>query len=153
MQLLKRLLACLLMIGVSACGSTTGPSDVTPLPTDAPSATSTTPASNTTNWNITQTFASVEGPDNCWVRFQRARLTGAVFPNLDTVITRTDGAIRFDSQWFQVNYAGTYSGLEFTATGVAPLTGSVRGCDGMSFEQLPGTSNLTGQFTDTDQSL
>jgi hypothetical protein len=76
-----------------------------------------------------------------------------VFPNLDTTITRTDGTLRIESQWFQVNYAGTYSGPDFTATGVAPLSAGGTECNGTSFQQMPGVSNVNGRFAENDQSF
>jgi hypothetical protein len=36
-------------------------------------------SSTVTNWIVTQRFLSVTGPDNCWVKYQRGSLTGAVF--------------------------------------------------------------------------
>ena len=74
-----------------------------------------------TNWTVTQRFVSVTGPDNCWVREQRQRLTGLVFPDLPMVVTRSNGTIRLDGSFFQVNYAGTFSGGDVTAVGVGQL--------------------------------
>lgn len=138
---------------LAACGSSspTQPSSV-PTPSPTPSPTPAPSAPNATNWYVTHTFASVEGPDNCWIRLQRQRLTGVVFSNLDATITRADGTLRVDSQWFQT-YAGTYDGRDFTAAGVAALTGGGTTCDGATFQQLPGVSNLSGRFAENDQSF
>jgi hypothetical protein len=105
-----------------------------------------------TNWSVTQSFVSVTGPDNCWVTTQRQRLTGAVFPNLPMAVTRSDGVIRLDGAFFQVNYVGTYTGAELTANGVAPLTGGGATClDGTTVTQMAGASALTGSFSADDQ--
>jgi hypothetical protein len=104
------------------------------------------------NWVVTQSFVSVSGPDNCWVRGQRATWTGAVFPELPMVVTREGTAITLVGEFFQVNYAGTASGRNFTANG-GPLEGSVRSCDGATFEQKPGVSRLTGSFSADDTLL
>ena len=105
-----------------------------------------------TNWIVTQRFVSVNGPDNCWVREQRQRLTGAVFADLPMAVTRSNGAIRLDGSFFLVNYRGTYSGTEVTASGVAPLEGGGRRCqDGTSFTQMAGASALSGSFSADDQ--
>jgi hypothetical protein len=136
-----------LAVFVGACGSSS-PTQPSAAPSPSP-----TPSS-ATNWIVTQTFVSVEGPDNCWIREQRQRWTGAVFPGLSMSITRSDGSIRLESSWFQVNYAGTYSGSNFADSGVSPLEGGGRPCvDGALFQQQPGISNLTGRFSDDDQSL
>ena len=67
-------------------------------------------------------------------------------------MTRAGSSITVESIWFQVNYAGTLDGADFTASGTKPLTGGGRPyADGSLFEQLPGTSNLTGQFSNDDQ--
>ena len=147
-----RILTVALALVVASCGSTQSPTQPTPDSTPSPSPAPAPTAPGTTNWTVTQTFVSVEGPDNCWIRSQRQRLTGAVFPNLDTTITRTDGTLRIESQWFQVNYAGTYSGPDFTATGVAPLSAGGTECNGTSFQQMPGVSNVSGRFAENDQS-
>ena len=136
-----------LALMLTACGggsSSPGPSSPT-----APSP----PASSTvTNWTVTQRFVSVNGPDNCWVREQRQRLTGAVFADLPMAITRSDGVILLEGSFFQVNYRGTYVGSELTASGVAPLTGGGRPCqDGTSFTQMAGASALSGNFSADDQ--
>ena len=105
-----------------------------------------------TNWIVTQRFVSVSGPDNCWVREQRQRLTGVVFADLPMAVTRSNGAIRLDGSFFQVNYRGTYTGTEVTASGVAPLEGGGRRCqDGTSFTQMAGASALSGSFSADDQ--
>jgi hypothetical protein len=102
---------------------------------------------------VTQTFVSVDGPDNCWVRSQRQRLTGAVFPGLPMTVTRSDGVIRLDGSFFQVNYVGTYTGADLTASGIAPLTagGGATCLDGTTVTQLAGASALTGTFSTDDQ--
>ena len=128
---------------VASCGGNS-PTQPTLEPTPSP-----TPV---TNWNITHTFASVEGPDNCWVRSQRQRLTGVVFSNLDASITRTNGTIRVESPWFQT-YTGIHSDRAFTAAGAEALPGGGTNCDGASHTQMPGVSNLSGQFAANDQSF
>jgi len=146
MKLLIPTLMLAVMLG--GCGGGSAPSSPT-----TPTTPTTPPASGAvTNWNVTQRFVSVTGPDNCWVREQRQRLTGAVFPGLPMTVTRADGVIRLDGSFFQVNYAGTFSGVDLTAAGVAPLTGGGTPCqDGTSFTQAPGVSNLTGTFSADDQ--
>jgi hypothetical protein len=136
---------------LTACGG--GSSSPAPSAPTAPSSPAPPPDSSTvTNWNVTQTFVSVDGPDNCWVRSQRQRLTGAVFPRLPMTVTRSDGVIRLDGSFFQVNYVGTYTGTELTASGVAPLTGGGGTClDGTSVTQMAGASALTGSFSADDQ--
>ena len=150
MQVAKRLVLVVL-IAMSACGSDsspTTPSAPPPAPSPPP------PSGAVTRWMVTQRFVSVNGPDNCWVREQRQRLTGAVFPNLPMSVTRSEGTITFEGDFFQVNYDGTISGNEFSATGKRPLEGGGRPCqDGTSFQQLPGVSRLSGRFADDDQSL
>src|SRR5687768_11800506 len=135
-----------------ACGggsSSPAPSSPTAPSSPAPPA----PSSTVTNWEVTQTFVSVDGPDNCWVRSQRQRLTGAVFPRLPMTVTRSDGVIRLDGSFFQVNYVGTYAGTELTASGVAPLTGGAAAAcpDGTVVTQMAGASALTGRFSADDQ--
>ena len=131
---------------VAACGgsstSPTQPDSVAP------------PVSSVTNWVVTQRFVSVTGPDNCWVREQRARWTGAIFPDLPMTITRTGTTISLDGADFQVNYSGTASDSDFSASGKQPLEGGGRPCqDGTSFQRMPGTSNLSGRITGGDQLL
>ena len=136
-----------LALMLTGCGGGSSPSSPVAPSTPAPPT-----SSSVTNWNVTQRFVSVTGPDNCWVREQRQRLTGLVFPDLPMVVTRSNGAIRIDGSFFQVNYVGTFSGSDFTAVGVAPLEGGGRACqDGTSFTQMPGVSNLTGSFSADDQ--
>lgn len=134
------MLALALML--SACGGGSS-SPTAPSPAAPPAV---------TNWIVTQRFVSVSGPDNCWVREQRQRWTGAVFPDLPMTIVRSNGAIRLDGAFFQVNYAGTYGGTAVSASGVAPLEGGGRPCrDGTSFTQRPGVSALAGSFSADDQ--
>jgi hypothetical protein len=147
-------LTAALALTFAACGgdtsSTTQPSPTPTQPT--PSAPS--PTGERTEWRVTQSFGSVVGPDNCWVREQRDQWTGAVFSNLETFVTRSGGSITVESPWFQVNYAGTFNGADFSATGMKPLTGGGQPCrDGSFFEQLPGASNLTGHFSADDQQM
>jgi predicted phage tail protein len=131
------------VIAVNAFGAST-PSNEFSLTVTAPIA---------TLWRVTQRFVSVSGPDNCWVREQRARLTGAVFPDLPMTITRSGGSISLESAFFQVNYAGTITGSQFSASG-GPLEGGGTPCqDGTSFQQRPGVSNLSGNFSGGDQLL
>ena len=103
---------------------------------------------------VTQSFVSVVGPDNCWVRNQRAGLTGIVFRDLETSITRLDGQIAVESKWFQTDYKGTHSGRQFSATGTESLEGGGRPCeDGSIFRQEPGVSTLSGTFSADDQQM
>lgn len=136
-----------LVMSVTACGG--GSSSPTAPQPPAPPA-----PSVSTGWVVTQRFVSVSGPDNCWVREQRARWTGAIFPDLPMTITRSGASINVDGEFFAVNYAGTVSGSDFSATGAGPLEGGGRPCqDGTSFEQMPGVSNLSGRFSGGDQLL
>ena len=138
---------------LAGCGGGSSPSSPAAPSTPAPS-TPAPPASSdsVTSWSVTQRFASVTGPDNCWVRDQRQRLTGAVFAGLPMTVTRSNGVIHLDGSFFQVNYVGTFSGSDLTATGVAPLAGGGTPCqNGTSFTQMPGVSNLTGSFSVDDQ--
>jgi len=138
----------LLAMGLQACNKSS-PTNPSPPPV-APAP----PATSVTNWNVTQRFVSVTGADNCWVREQWARWTGAVFPDLPMTVTRSGGSVNLDGEFFDVNYAGTSSGNDFTATGVRPLAGGGRPCeDGTFFEQRPGVSNLTGRFSADNQEL
>jgi hypothetical protein len=130
------------VLTVTACGG--GQSSPT-----APTPSSPTP-SPAFDWIVTHRFESVTGPDNCWVRQQRARLAGVVFPNLEMSVTRSGDSIRIQSPWFQ-DYVGTLSGNEFSARGEKPLEGGGTTCDGTSFTQQPGVSNLSGRFSTDDQ--
>jgi hypothetical protein len=141
-----QILAVTVALSLSACGGgSSSPNSPSPLPPQpAPSAAA--------NWTVAQTFVSVTGPDNCWIREQRSRLTGAVFGSLPMTITRSGGAITVDGDFFQVNYTGTISGNEFSATGRQPLAGGGTPCqDGTSFQQRPGVSSLSGTFSADDQ--
>jgi hypothetical protein len=123
-------------------------------PTQASATTTPASLSGATSWMVTQRFGSVSGPDNCWIREQRQRWSGAVFSQLPATITHSGKSVTVDSDWFQVNYTGTSSGSEFTATGRQPLEGARRTCaDGSSFEQLAGVSKLTGRFAGDAQGL
>src|SRR6185503_8792474 len=82
----------------TACGGGSSPSSQ-PNPT-APTPSNGAPASSAQNWTVTHRFVSVTGADNCWIRSQRAGLTGAVFSNLDMTVTRTGNAITIASPWF-----------------------------------------------------
>jgi hypothetical protein len=145
-----------LVVILTACGGGPySPTSSSPMtgPPPVSSSSTTPPSSAVTNWKVTQSFASVTGPDNCWVREQRQRWTGAVFPDLEMTITRSAGAIKLESPWFQVNYAGTVSGIEFSASG-GPLEGGGTPCkDGTSFTQMPSVSNLSGRFSADDQQM
>lgn len=144
-----QILTLIVALSLTACGGSSPSS-----PTTIQSSTPPPASSPVTDWSVTQRFVSVTGPDNCWVREQRERWTGAVFPDIPAVITRSGGSIRLESAYFQVNYAGTLSGSEFSASGGAPLEGGGRPCrDGTSFQQLPGVSNLSGRFSADDQLL
>jgi hypothetical protein len=143
-----RILTPAIVLILTACGGgSSSLNQTSPITPTAPAA------SAATTWKVTQRFVSVTGPDNCWVREQRARLTGAVFPDLPMTITRSGGSIALQSGFFQVNYAGTISGSEFSASG-GPLEGGGTPCnDGTSFQQMPGVSSLSGRFAADDQSL
>ena len=135
---------------VAACGG----SSSSPTAPDSSAPPTAPPVVSATNWVVTQRFVSVSGPDNCWVREQRARWTGAIFPGLPMTITRTGTAISLDGDFFQVNYAGTANGTDFSASGKHPLEGGGTPCqDGTPFQQLPGISNLSGQISGGDQLL
>lgn len=130
---------------LAGCGKSSSPASPSP---------NTPPAAASGEWFVTQSFVSVTGPDNCWVAEQRQRWTGAVFVDLPMTVTRSGNAITLKSDFFQVNYAGSINGSEFSATGSAPLEGGGRPClDGTSFQQRPGVSNLTGRFSAGDQIL
>ena len=146
------ILTLTLTLALTACG---GGSSLPTLPTQ-PSSTPSPPqptitsfavtnASTVTNWNLTQRFGSVTGPDNSWVRGQRQQWTGAVFPDLPMAVTRSDGAIHLDSGFFQVDYSGTFAGSEFSASGREPLEGGS--------VQMPGASSLSGRFSADDRLL
>jgi hypothetical protein len=65
----------------------------------------------------------------------------------------SDTSIALESDEFQVNYAGTATRNDFSATG-GPLEGGGSPCeDGTRFTQLPGVSNLTGRFTGDGRNL
>ena len=138
---------------LTACGGGSSPASPPPSSPTAPSTPTAPPPSDTvTNWSVTQRFVSVTGPENCWVESQRRRLTGAVFPNLPMTVSRSNGVISLDGAFFQVNYVGTYTGTELTASGVAPLTGGGTSClDGTTVTQLAGASALSGSFSADDQ--
>ena len=104
-----------------ACGGGTSPTPGTPTAPTTP--TQPGGSSSGTSWTLTQRFASVTGPDNCWVRKQRESLTGVGFSGLDMTVERSSGSITLKSQWF-VEYVGTMNGSEFTAQQVKPLEGS-----------------------------
>ena len=67
-------------------------------------------------------------------------------------ITRSNGSMAVESEWFQT-YRGTYNGSEFETSGTQPLEGGGTFCDGTSYQQRPGVSNLSGRFSDDDQQL
>lgn len=136
-----RIVTVAIALSLAACGESSSP-------------TTPSPSTGTTEWIVTQRFVSVTGPDNCWVRQQRATWTPAVFPDLPMTVTRDDRSITVKGDFFQVNYEGVVRGGAFVAHGALPLTGAVVGCrDGTgSFEQLPGVSRLSGQFSG-DQSM
>jgi hypothetical protein len=137
-----------LVVALTLAACDGGPSSPT-----QPSATSPPASSLVSDWSVTQTFVSVSGPDNCWVREQRARLTGAVFGDIPMEVTRSGASILLESDYFDVNYAGTANGNEFSASG-GPLGGGGRPCaDGTSFQQMPGNSDLSGRFSPDDQQL
>jgi hypothetical protein len=132
-----------------ACGDDTSP----PSTPTTPTAPTPPPAgSSSTNWWVTHRFVSVTGPDNCWIRQQRERLTGVTFSNLDMTVERSGGSITLRSQWF-AEYVGTTNGNDFTAQQVRPLEGGGTVCpDGTNVQQLSGgVSNLSGRFSADDQ--
>jgi hypothetical protein len=137
-------------LAVACGGGTSSPSTPTTPTTPTPPV-----GSSSTNWWLTQRFASVTGPDNCWIRQQREKLTGVRFSDLDMTVERSGGSITLRSQWF-VEYVGTINGSEFTAQQVKPLEGSGGSLcpDGTNVQQLPGgVSNLSGRFSSDDQLL
>jgi hypothetical protein len=139
-----QILALAVALSLAACG---GSSPISPAPTTPTPSPTPTPSTGT-NWVVTQRFASVTGPDNCWVNEQRVRWTPAVFPNLPMTINHADASITFKGDFFQVNFTGTMSGSEFSATGDRSLEGGGGGCqNGTAFPQLPGVSKLTGRFS------
>ena len=140
------------VLTVTACGGGGGRSSTSSSPT-APATTPAPAPGPTFDWVVTHRFESVTGPDNCWVREQRERLTGVVFSDLEMSVVRSSGSIRIESPWFQ-SYVGTNIGSEFTARAGNPLEGGGRPCvDGTSFTQLPGVSDLSGRFSADDQSM
>lgn len=140
-------LAAALLFTACGGGSASPTAPITPLtPTPSPSGAK-------SEWAVTQRFVSVDGPDNCWVRSQRAKLTSAVFPNLPMTVTRSGDSITLEGSFFQVNYAGTLSGREFSTTGSKPLEGGGATCDGITYLQRPGVSKLSGSFSESDQLL
>jgi hypothetical protein len=109
------------------------------------------PTGAVTSWNLTHRFVSVTGPDNCWVREQRERLTTtwAVVPNQPMRVTRENAAIAIDAQ-FEIGtpytFVGTVNGDEVSATD--DRAGAVGTCsDGSRFEQRPGVASLSGRFS------
>ena len=68
-------------------------------------------------------------------------------------VTRSDDSITLEGSFFQVNYAGTLSGPEFSTTGSKPLEGGGTTCDRITYLQMPGVSKLSGSFSDSDQLL
>src|SRR5688572_32247992 len=128
---------CLLTVALSlaACGGSS-PNALAP-PTPTPSS--------ATNWVVTQRFGSVTGPDNCWVNEQRERWTPAVFSGLPMTVTRTQTSVTLKGDFFQVNFTGTMTGTDFTATGDRALDGGGGVCKNGEgpFPQLAGVSKLT----------
>jgi hypothetical protein len=140
---------------VSGCGSSS-PTGASPVAssTPAPSSSTTALASPITNWTGAQRFVSVTGPDNCWVREQREWLTPSRWPDLPVTITRSAGAIKVESEYWAISYAGSANGTEFIATGSGPLEGGGKPCrDGTSFTQMPGVSVFSGSFSADDQTM
>jgi hypothetical protein len=140
-----QLLTLTVALTVAACGGSS--SATTPSPTPSPTPTPT--PSNGTRWAVTQRFGSVTGPDNCWVNEQRARWTPAVFAGLPMTVTRAESAVTFKGDFFQVNFTGTMTGSDFSATGDKPLDGGGGNCQNGEgpFPQLSGVSKLTGSFS------
>jgi len=108
-----------------------------------------------TSWNLTHRFVSVTGPDNCWVREQRERLTStwAVVANQPMSVTRENAAIGIDAE-FEIGtpytFVGTVNGAAVSATDDRPAGGGA--CrDGSQFEQRSGVANLAGRFTANDR--
>ena len=117
---------------------TGGDSNRTTAPSPSLSPTPTpTPTGQRTEWRVTQRFVSVVGPDNCWVREQRDRWTGAVFPDLPMTVTRSGNAIALESSFFQVNYSGSVSGNDFAASGGPLEGGGSRVETGRRFSRCP----------------
>jgi len=136
-----------LAVSVTACGGSSPPTAPSPV-----GSSTTTTSSGITKWSGAQDFGSVTGPDNCWVREQRQRLTGSNGPDLPITITRSAGSIRVESEYWAVQYAGNATAREFSARGDRPLEAGGRPCqDGTSFQQMPGVSVLSGVFSADDQ--
>ena len=152
-----KILTLLVPVFVIACGGSSSPTAASPTaasPTgSSPVGSSTTTASSPiTKWSGAQRFVSVSGPDNCWVREQRQRLTGSQWPDLPITITRSAASISIESEYWAVKYVGSAAGSEFSAPGNVPLQGGGRPCqDGTSFQQMPGVSVLSGRFSADDQ--
>lgn len=134
-----KVLTLALVVSLAACGGSS-PSAPTPTPTPTPTG---------TQWSVTQSFGSVTGPDNCWVNEQRARWEPAVFSGLPMTVNRAESAITFKGSFFQLNFTGTISGNEFSATGDAPLPAGGGACANAAgnFPQLAGVSKLIGRFS------
>jgi hypothetical protein len=146
-----RISTLLIALSATACSgsSPTVPSATSPPPAGSSTTTASFPI---TRWSGAQRFVSVSGPDNCWVREQRQRLTASAWPDLPITITRSAGSINVESEYWPVKYAGSVAGSEFSAPGNGPLQGGGRPCqDGTSFPQLPGASVLSGRFSADDQ--
>ena len=94
------------VLTVTACGGGGGRSSTSSSPT-APATTPAPAPGPTFDWVVTHRFESVTGPDNCWVREQRERLTGVVFSDLEMSVVRSSGSIRIESPWFRHMLAQT----------------------------------------------
>ena len=92
---------------------------------DSSSPTTPSPSMVTTEWVVTQRFVSVTGPDDCWVRQQRATWTPAVFTDLPMTVTRDARSIMIKGDFFQVNYEGIVRADAFLPNRTVPLTGAV----------------------------
>jgi hypothetical protein len=133
--------------GGSSPTQPTGTSPASSPPTSPPAS------SPVADWSVTQRFVSVIGPDNCWVREQRARWTGAVFADLPMTVTRSGSSILLEGDFFEVNYAGTFNGSEFSASGGPIGGGGPHTCPEGVVQQMPGVSNLSGRFSADAQQM
>jgi hypothetical protein len=135
----------------------TPPSSSTPPPLPAEPTGDLPPV---TTWKITQRFVSVVGPDNCWVREQRARLTGAIFTDLPGTVDHSSRSIGIQGPLFEIYFSGEFYESQFSTSSGPPLQGAERlrrilfePCqDGTSVQQAGrSTSRLSGQFSPDNQ--
>ena len=140
-----QLLTLTVALTLASCGGSSSP--ISPAPTPTP-----TPTPTPSTGNELARYATL------WLRDGTGQLLGqraadtldaSGFPNLPMTVTRAEASITFKGDFFQVNFTGTMSGSEFSATGDKPLEGGGGTCQngGGFFPQLPGVSTLTGRFS------